>query len=57
VGDDAARASIDGAFGAGARLFDTAPFYGFGLSEQRLGVALKQLDPDETIILSTKVAM
>jgi len=55
VGDGAARASIDAAFGAGARLFDTAPFYGFGLSEQRLGAALRDLDPDEAIILSTKV--
>ena len=55
VSEEAARASIDAAFGAGARLFDTAPFYGFGLSEQRIGAALRDLDPDETIILSTKV--
>ncbi len=55
VSDDAARASIDAAHAAGVRLFDTAPYYGFGLSEQRLGAALKRLDPDERIILSTKV--
>jgi D-threo-aldose 1-dehydrogenase len=55
VSDEAARASIEGAFAAGARLFDTAPFYGFGLSEQRVGATLRDLDPDEKIILSTKV--
>ena len=55
VDDAAARASIDGAFQAGARLFDTSPFYGFGLSEQRLGAALQELDPGQSVILSTKV--
>lgn len=55
VDDASARASIRAAFGAGARLFDTAPFYGFGLSETRLGTVLAELDPDENTILSTKV--
>jgi D-threo-aldose 1-dehydrogenase len=55
VNDDSARASIEAAFGVGARLFDTAPFYGFGLSETRLGTALAELDPQEEVILSTKV--
>ncbi|MCG8504659.1 MAG: aldo/keto reductase [Sphingomonadales bacterium] len=36
------------------RYFDTAPFYGFGLSERRLGDALRAL-PRATFALSTKV--
>jgi D-threo-aldose 1-dehydrogenase len=36
------------------RLFDTAPFYGFGLSEHRLGEALRGLDRD-SFVLSTKI--
>ncbi|MFD1034715.1 aldo/keto reductase [Sphingomonas hankookensis] len=55
VGDDAARATIDAAWGRGIRRFDTAPHYGFGLSERRLGDALADLDPDGDAILSTKV--
>jgi D-threo-aldose 1-dehydrogenase len=43
------------AWTAGIRYFDTAPHYGFGLSEKRLGLTLPQIDPDETSILSTKV--
>jgi len=35
-------------------LYDTSPFYGYGLSEHRLGSFLKTLDPD-TFYLSTKV--
>ncbi len=40
------------ALGSGVRFFDTAPFYGFGLSERRVGDALRGR-PDA--ILSTKV--
>jgi D-threo-aldose 1-dehydrogenase len=39
----------------GVRYFDTAPPYGFGLSEKRLGTALRELDPGERLIVSTKV--
>jgi D-threo-aldose 1-dehydrogenase len=49
-----ARAVIDGAWDAGLRYFDTAPFYGHGLSEYRLGEALRWRPRDE-YILSTKV--
>ncbi len=55
VGDDAARATIDAAWAHGIRRFDTAPHYGFGLSERRLGNALADLDPTDNAIVSTKV--
>jgi D-threo-aldose 1-dehydrogenase len=55
VGDDAARATVDAAWGFGLRRFDTAPHYGFGLSERRLGDALAELDPAGDAIVSTKV--
>lgn len=44
---------VDAAWAAGIRLFDTAPFYGFGLSERRLGDALRPY-PREEMIVSTK---
>ncbi|MEU7002217.1 aldo/keto reductase [Nonomuraea sp. NPDC046570] len=52
VGDDEARASIDAAWEAGVRLYDTAPHYGLGLSERRLGSALAGRSG---YVLSTKV--
>ncbi|MEH3040554.1 MAG: aldo/keto reductase [Sphingomonas paucimobilis] len=55
VGDDAARATIDAAWGRGIRRFDTAPHYGFGLSERRLGDALADIDPGQQAHVSTKV--
>lgn len=36
------------------RYFDTAPFYGFGLSERRIGLALGEW-PRDSYVLSTKV--
>jgi len=54
VEGDQARATVDAAWAAGVRYFDTAPFYGFGLSERRLGDALRERPRDE-FILSTKV--
>ena len=47
--------TIRAAFDAGVRYFDTAPHYGFGLSEKRLGAALASIDPQQTAIISTKV--
>ena len=38
----------------GINYFDTAPYYGYGLSEHRLGNFLKNIDRDK-FILSTKV--
>lgn len=53
-GDEEIAAAIDAAWGAGIRYFDTAPFYGLGLSERRLGAALRSRPRDEYVI-STKV--
>jgi D-threo-aldose 1-dehydrogenase len=54
VSDDDARAAIDAAWDGGIRTFDTAPHYGLGLSERRLGDALRDRPRDE-YVLSTKV--
>lgn len=54
LSDETARATVDAAWTQGVRYFDTAPFYGFGLSERRLGDALRTRDRDD-FILSTKV--
>ncbi|MFI7426803.1 aldo/keto reductase [Micromonospora sp. NPDC049836] len=47
-------AAIDAAWDAGMRYFDTAPHYGLGLSERRLGAALRRRPRDEYVV-STKV--
>ncbi|MFC0254045.1 aldo/keto reductase [Massilia consociata] len=54
TGDEAARATVDAAWDAGIRHFDTAPHYGTGLSEHRFGHALRSR-PREQYTLSTKV--
>ena len=54
VSDDDARAAIDAAWDGGIRTFDTAPHYGLGLSEGRLGAALRDRPRGEYAI-STKV--
>jgi D-threo-aldose 1-dehydrogenase len=54
VSDDDARAAVDAAWDGGIRAFDTAPHYGLGLSERRLGEALRHRPRDEYVI-STKV--
>jgi D-threo-aldose 1-dehydrogenase len=54
VEDDAARATVERAWELGVRLFDTAPLYGSGISEQRLGAALRDR-PRAGYELSTKV--
>ena len=46
VSDDAAVAAIDTAWECGVRYFDTAPHYGLGLSEERLGEALATATSD-----------
>jgi D-threo-aldose 1-dehydrogenase len=48
------QATVDAAWNNGVRYFDTAPFYGAGLSESRLGNALASRPRDE-YVLSTKV--
>lgn len=54
VSDDDAQATVDAAWARGVRLFDTAPLYGHGLSEARLGRALAGRARDE-YLLATKV--
>ena len=54
VDSDTARATVDAAWDAGLRLFDTAPLYGNGLSEKRVGDALRDRPRDE-YVLCTKV--
>lgn len=49
--DDEARRVVEAALDAGFKYFDTAPHYGFGLSERRLGEALA----GQEVVLSTKV--
>lgn len=55
VSDEEAFRTVAAAWRAGIRYFDTAPHYGFGLSERRLGAALAVLDPAGEAIVSTKV--
>jgi D-threo-aldose 1-dehydrogenase len=52
--EDEALATVDAAWDAGTRFFDTAPFYGAGLAEIRLGKALSKR-PRAEYVLSTKV--
>jgi len=51
---DAAMATLQTAWDGGMRYFDTAPFYGHGLSERRAGDFLQGQDRD-AFVLSTKV--
>lgn len=52
--DDESWAVLDAAWESGIRYFDTAPHYGLGLSERRLGAFL-QTKPRDEYVLSTKV--
>src|SRR6478672_1042991 len=54
IPDDEASTTVDAAWRAGSRYFDTAPFYGAGLAEMRLGKELTKHRRDE-YVLSTKV--
>ncbi|CAM5232616.1 Aldo/keto reductase OS=Streptomyces tendae OX=1932 GN=F3L20_16105 PE=4 SV=1 [Streptomyces tendae] len=49
-----ARGAVDAAWDSGVRYFDTAPHYGLGLSERRLGAALARR-PRAEYTVSTKV--
>jgi len=57
IEDQDAQATLDAAWDAGIRYFDTAPQYGLGRSEMRFSEALSRFDthPDHTATLSTKV--
>jgi D-threo-aldose 1-dehydrogenase len=53
LADEDALAAVRESFASGVRYFDTAPFYGFGLSELRIGTALAGAQPPP--VISTKV--
>jgi D-threo-aldose 1-dehydrogenase len=54
VSDEDVQATVDTAWEGGVRFFDTAPLYGHGLSEIRLGKALAKY-PREQYVLASKV--
>ncbi|WP_457032271.1 aldo/keto reductase [Kitasatospora sp. P5_F3] len=54
VTDAEAEAAVVAAWECGVRYFDTAPHYGLGLSERRLGAVLRGV-PREDYTISTKV--
>jgi D-threo-aldose 1-dehydrogenase len=55
VAEDAqAIEAVEQAYALGLRYFDTAPLYGYGLAEQRLGRALGRT-PRKAVVVSTKV--
>jgi D-threo-aldose 1-dehydrogenase len=49
-----AQRTVEAAYQIGLTLFDTSPHYGHGVSEQRIGLVLRQ-HPRESYVLSTKV--
>lgn len=54
IPEEEAAATVEATWDQGIRYFDTAPFYGAGLSEIRLGGVLARHPRDE-YVLSTKV--
>ena len=54
VTDEAAQGALQAAWDAGVRYFDTAPWYGLGLSEHRVGRFLRD-KPKPDYVLSTKI--
>jgi len=53
VAEETALATIDRAWERGVRFFDTAPLYGHGLSERRLGQALAGRPRDDYVLPTT----
>jgi D-threo-aldose 1-dehydrogenase len=51
--EEEALSTVHTAYEAGIRVFDTSPFYGYGLSEHRVGHVLRQY-PRDSFVLSTK---
>jgi D-threo-aldose 1-dehydrogenase len=54
VPEDVARATIRRAIEIGVRYLDTAPLYGYGISEKRLGEVVREYNRNE-LVISTKV--
>src|SRR6202043_4024413 len=49
--------TIHAAFDKGINLIDTAPVYGFGVSEEIVGKAIKERGHRETVFIATKVGL
>ena len=54
IGEETSKAMIDAAYEAGLNYYDTAPMYGHGLSELRVGYGLRWRDRD-SVVVSSKV--
>jgi len=52
--DEDAQATLLAAYNAGIRFVDTAPFYGLGMAEHRIGHIMRSL-PRDSWVLSTKI--
>src|SRR6266498_674198 len=57
VSDEAAASALDAVWDSGVRLIDTAPHYGAGMSERRIGAWLRgrARQERERVVISTKV--
>lgn len=55
IGNEASFATVAAAWDAGVRFYDTAPWYGVGRSERRLGLALAALGPKREFRVNTKI--
>ena len=54
IPEERALGTVARAYDQGVRLFDTAPLYGYGLSEHRVGHVLRR-HPRDSYVLATKV--
>lgn len=54
VNEQEAQSVVESAFERGIRFFDTAPLYGYGLAERRVGFVLSA-KPRDSFVLATKV--
>lgn len=54
ISEEQAQQTLQAAWDAGVRFYDTAPYYGYGKSEHRLGHFLRQ-QPRQQYMISTKV--
>ncbi len=54
---DAARATIERALDAGIDIVDTAPVYGFGLSEELVGEVLASRGMRDDVVIATKLGL
>ena len=55
IGNETSFATVAAAWETGVRFYDTAPWYGLGRSERRLGLALAGLGPRHEFRVNTKI--